>query len=90
MTNIGPVSIDERLLVNLERLRKWCIAQDPNATIWLHIDEAIRALKDAERQRRIAIEWANKSVDSVKEAMWEAQDALRAKARATDGREGDA
>ena len=72
------VAIDQRLLDNLERLKRWCQAQDPNATIWLHVDEAVRALRDAERQRVYAIEWTNRSVESVQQAMWEAQDALRA------------
>jgi hypothetical protein len=39
----APPSIDA-LIANLERLKQWCRAQDPNATIWLHIDEAVRAL----------------------------------------------
>jgi hypothetical protein len=73
--------IDEQLLANLARLKLWCQAQDPNATIWLHVDEAMRALKNAERQRVYAIEWANRSVGSVKAAMWDAQDALRANQR---------
>jgi hypothetical protein len=42
----APPSIDA-LIANLERLKQWCRAQDPNATIWLHIDEAIRALPPA-------------------------------------------
>lgn len=71
------VAIDQRLLDNLERLKRWCQSQDPNATIWLHVDEAVRALRDAERQRVYAIEWANRSVESVQQGMWEAQDALR-------------
>lgn len=33
------------LLNNLERLKKWCQSKDPKATIWLHIDEAITAIK---------------------------------------------
>ncbi len=46
------------LKANLDRLRQWCRAQDPNATIWLHINEAearIEELKAAKERLNFII-----------------------------------
>jgi hypothetical protein len=40
-------------------------------------DDAADAIEWADWQRRYAIKWANRSVDSVKDRMWKAEDALR-------------